>query len=316
MSWVKTKHSATAKKVIKKSTAHFNPSRFANALTEQYYPKGIGPGVVLGIERSQLVDWLRKKHKTDPASMSLAARLEACTKDQRCRSAACPKCSHAAQAVTTEVVGKFLAAHPNRSKIVVVSIVPVDGVIQKGNLSAKQHVCNIRRWKEDLSRAGVTWFVGATDWSFNEHDGGRYPSSWQGHVYGFTVTDDPVQLKKQLKKQFPKTDAIPRPVKVKPWDGDTKAIAYMLKREFWRRIGTDKGKRWVKSGADKRECRATDKQPLRSSQKRELLLHLDEIGIQGRFLMRYRQFVNVGSSGWTVVDRPSKGRVPGNGPSM
>jgi hypothetical protein len=25
------------------------------------------------------------------------------------------------------------------------------------------------RWKEALGRAGVTWFIGATDWSFNEH---------------------------------------------------------------------------------------------------------------------------------------------------
>jgi hypothetical protein len=241
--------------------------------------------------------------------------LEACEPDHRCRSAACPKCAHAAQAFTTEVVGKFLAAHPDRKKIVCVTVVPVDGEIPKGKLTADQHQRNVRRWKEAMGRAGVTWFVGATDWSFNEHIDGRYPSSWQEHFSGFTVTDDPSELKKKLKEQFPKTDAIPRPVKVEAWDGDKKAIAYMMKREFWRRIGSDDGQRFGKDGSKKRKCRATDKQPLGSSQKHELLLHLDEIGIQGRLMMKWLQFVNVGSPGWTVVDRAPKGRMHGNGRS-
>jgi hypothetical protein len=265
----------------------------------------------LGAEKSDLVEWLGKKYDDDPASMGLAARLEACIKDHRCRSAACPKCSYAAQLFATKVITKFLANHPDRGKIVSVSVVPVDGMIPKGKLAADHHARNIRRWKEGLGRTGGTWFLGATDWSFNEHDGGRYPSTWQEHFYGFTVTDDPVQLKKELKKLFPSSDAIPRPVKVTVWDGDKAAIEYMMKPVFWRRIGTDDGQRFDEDSNGKRECRATDKQPLRSKQKHELLLHLDEIAIQGRLLMRYLQFVQVGGT-WTVVDRPKR-RMPGNG---
>jgi hypothetical protein len=293
----------------------FNPSRFCSALAENYYPKGWGKGAGLNVEQSDLVDWLRKKYGSDPASMSLADRLEACKTDHRCRSAACPKCASAAQAFTTDVVSKFLAAHPDRKKIVCVSVVPVDGEVAKGKLSAEQQPRDLRRWKEGLARAGVKWFIGATDLSFNEHTDGRYKPSWQEHFYGFTVTDDPSELKKQLKRQFPKTDAIPRPVKVKVWDGKQKAIEYMMKREFWRRIGTDEGQRHEKDTTEKRECRATDKQPLRKAQKHELLLHLDEIGIQGRLLMRYSQFVHLAGSGWNIVDRAPKGRVRGNGPS-
>jgi hypothetical protein len=85
----------------------------------------------------------------------------------------------------------------------------------------------------------------------------------------------------------------------------------MLKSDFRRRIGTDEGERFGKDGTGKRECRATDKQPLRSSQKHELLLHLDEIGLQGRFLMKWLQFVHLGGSGWTIVDRAPKGRMRG-----
>jgi hypothetical protein len=312
MNWVKkAKKSSTTTAVAPQ--AAFNPARFSSGLTENYYPKGIGPGVRLGIEKSKRVDWLRKKYGDSQTSVSLAARLEACKTDQRCRSPACPKCADAAQAFTTEVVGKFLAAHPDRKRIVCISVVPADGEIPKGKLSADQHARNVRRWKEALGRAGVPWFIGATDLSFNEHAGGRYPSTWQEHFYGLTATDDPVQLKKKPKKLFPASDAIPRPVKITTWDGNQTAVAYTFKPVFWRRIGTDDGQRRGNDGDGKRECRATDKQPLRSSQKRELLLHLDEIGIQGRLMMRWLQIIHAGGLGWSVVDRAPKRRGRGNG---
>jgi hypothetical protein len=293
----------------------FNPARFTSALEERYHPKGIGVGVELSLEKIELVDWLRKKHPADRTSMALADRLEACKTNKRCLSLACPKCSHAAQAFTTEVVTSFLATHPEREKIVCVSVVPTDGMVPKGKLTTDQHARNIRRWRDTLARVGVTWFLGATDWSFNEHASRRYPPTWQEHFYGFTVTDDPAQLKKGLKKQFPPTDAIPRPVRVEAWDGNKKAVRYMLKPVFWRRIATDEGQRHDKDSAEKRGCRATDKQPLRSAEKHELLMLLAEIGIQGRFLMRWLQFVNLGSSGWSVVDRAPKRRMRGNGQS-
>jgi hypothetical protein len=304
---------STALSSTTSSNQHFNPGRFASALTEKYYPKGLGLSVGLNVKRKSLVDRLRKRPDDDDAS-DLANRLEACKTDQRCRSAACPNCTHAAQTFATEVVSKFLAAHPDRDKIVCVSAVPPDGEIPKGELTADQHARNVRRWKEAMGRAGLTWFLGAADWSFNEHSEGRYKPSWQEHFYGFTATDDPKQLKKTLKEQFRATDAIPRPVQVKVWDGNQTPIEYMLKPIFWRRIGTDEGQRCEKDSTEKRECRATDKQPLRKSQKHELRMHLDEIGIQGRFLMRWLQFVNVTGSGWTIVDR-APGRMHGNGGS-
>jgi hypothetical protein len=299
---------------LSRTKPHFNPGRFTSALTEKYYPKGLGLGVKLNVKRNDLVDRLRKKDDDDAAS-DLATKLEACRSNKRCLSAACPNCSHAAKAFATKVIRKFLRRHPDSAKIVCVSVVPVDGKIPKGKLTADQHARNIRRWKEALGRAGVTWFIGVTDWSFNEHIDGRYEPSWQEHFYGFTATDDPKQLKKQLKKQFPATDAIPRPVQVKVWDGDQAAIEYMLKTEFRRRIGTDEGQRHEMDSAEKRECRATDKQPLRKAEKHELRMHLDEIGIQGRFVMRWLQFVRLGSH-WTIVDRAPNGRMHGNGGSV
>jgi hypothetical protein len=197
------------------------------------------------------------------------------------------------------------------NKIVRLSIVPADGLTNLGQLSAAQHQRNVRRWKEALGRAGVTRFIGGSDWSANEHQDGRYQPHWSHHFYGFTATTDADGLKKRLQDQFPKTDVIPRPVQVKEWDGKKKPIRYMLKSQFYRRIGSDDGQRFNKANGKKRSCRATDKQPLRSSQKRELLLHLDQIGLQGRLMLRWVQILHLGTAGSAVVERGPNGRVRG-----
>ncbi len=93
---------------------------------------------------------------------------------------------------------------------------------------------------------------------------------------------------------------------VQPWDGKKQAVRYMVKPEFWRRIGTDDGERFDKASGEQRSCRATDKQPLPSSRRRELLLHLDQIGLQGRLVMRWLQIVNLAGAGSAVVERGPK----------
>ena len=291
----------------------FNPARFNDQIDEALYAKLWGSGTRLKNERKDLIDWLRKKAKDDQPSFALADKLEACKPNHRCKSAACPECSHAARQLVTEVARRFLKEQP--STTVCVSIVPADGASKPGNLTKAQHARNVRRWKEALGRAGVTWFLGGSDWSFNEHAEERYQPHWSHHLYGFAATTDPEELKKALQHQFPKTDVIPRPVKVQMWDGKKRPIRYMLKPEFWRRIGTDDGERFDKAKGDERPCRATDKQPLPSARKRELLLHLDQIGLQGRLAMRWLQIVHLGVAGSAVVERgPKVSAVVEHGP--
>ena len=143
-------------------------------------------------------------------------------------------------------------------------------------------------------------FVGAIDYSFNEHESGRYPSHWFEHFYGVTLTKDPEKLRVKLQRQFSRTDTIPRPVTITSWDGGIVALRYALKSRFWRRIGLDQVERVGRSG-EKRTSRDTNKQPLRSKQKLELLLHLDEIGLHGRLFMRHAQLLNLRGSGPTIV---------------
>jgi hypothetical protein len=290
----------------------FNPARFTDIIKEDDYRVWTS-GVALRKERAELINRLRQKYKDNRACQRLAKKLEACKRGARCKSPACPECSAAARDLVTEVARKFLKEKAKTATIACVSIVPADGIVAPGQLSLAQHQRNVRRWKDALGRAGVAWFLGGSDWSFNEHDEDRYPRHISHHFYGFTATTDPEDLKKRLQAQFPKTDAIPRPVKVQEWDGKKKPIRYMAKSKFFRRIGSDEGQRFNKTNGKDRSCRATDKQPLRSSQKRELLLHLDQIGLQGRLMLRWVQILHLGTAGSAVVERGPDGRVRGNG---
>jgi hypothetical protein len=286
----------------------FNPARFTDALDETLYG-GWAPWKEEKHARIAVVLWLRKKFKQDKSVQDLADRLDRCRPRARCKSAACPACSGAAQRLYTKIIRDFLLNKgSDDARIVCVSVVPADGMSKRGHLSKAQHVRNVRRWKTALDRAGVSWFIGATDLSFNEHRDGRYPPRWSEHIYGFTETNDPELLKRKLRKQFPTTDVILRPVKVIEWDGGNAALRYAVKTSYWRRIGSDDGKRFDKRTGTDRSCRATDKQPLRSSQKWELLLHLDTVGLQGRLLLRRAQFLHLGGCRPALVMKSRKQR--------
>lgn len=75
---------------------------------------------------------LRKKAKNDPASLVLAGTLETCKPNTRCKSAACPQCSHAAQQLVTHVTHRFLKEQPSSDTIACVNIVPADGASKPG----------------------------------------------------------------------------------------------------------------------------------------------------------------------------------------
>jgi hypothetical protein len=289
------------------ATPAFNPARFTDALDETLH-RGWAPWQQEKRERIKLVRWLRKKFKSDKRAQDLAGKLDCCEPQARCKSAACPECAGAAQRLYAKITKDFLSKCSDDTLIVCVSVVPADGTSKRGHLSKAQHARNVRRWKTALGRAGVGWFIGATDLSFNEHKDGRYPPHWSEHFYGFAETADPEMLKRKLRKQFPTTDAIPRPVTVKEWDGRNAALKYAVKDIYWRRIGTDDGKRFDKRTGTERSCRATDKQPLRSSQRWELVLHLDDVGPQGRLLLRQAQFLNLGGCGPAIVKKSPKQR--------
>jgi hypothetical protein len=170
----------------------------------------------------------------------------------------------------------------------------------------------IRRTKEKLGRAHDGIFIGGVDWSLNESKVKKNKPYWCSHIHGVTVTNDAKVLKKKLKKQFPPTTTIPRPIHVQEWDGETAALRYPMKPKFDRRISTDNATRFDKKTGQRRKCRDTDHQPLKSKDKLKLLLHLDAIGIAGRLVQKKVQFMNLNSTGPTFRDTPSKARTHEN----
>lgn len=267
----------------------FNPGRFADALDENLYARGLGKGSALRGERRRRARLLRK-HKTAVA-LALATRLDGCRPRARCRSGACPECNYAAQQLYAQLLRDFLDKHRGSRTIAAVTTVPAQ-VIPPGNLSVASHRRAVDRLKYALRLARVPWFVGGVDFTFNEHAEHRYPAAWCWHVHGFAPTKNIDRLKKRLKRRFPSTDAVPLPVKAIPWDGRSRGLRYALKGDFQRRVGRDDGQRFSRTKGTTRSCRITEKQRLRASEKTELLLHLDQIGFGGRMLLRCAQFIN------------------------
>jgi hypothetical protein len=135
-----------------------NPARLTDQIADSSYPvEGWSEkGTELNREREALVDWLRKKD--DKPSLALADKLETCKPKARCKSPACPECAYAATRLLTPVFKKYLDDQTEAgSTIVCLSIVPADGASKPGQLSAAQHQRNVRRWKEALARARLTW---------------------------------------------------------------------------------------------------------------------------------------------------------------
>jgi len=168
----------------------------------------------------------------------------------------------------------------------------------------------IRRTKDKIGRAGISTLIGAVDWSFNE-DKDSNRKRWSTHVHAVIPDGDPESIRKNLKKQFPGSRDVRKPVLIEPWDRDPEALRYLVKQPTKRRISF-LGQRFDKKSGKHRKCRDTDKQPLRSRDKLQLLLHLDDIGIPGRLVLKGVQFMNLSDKGPTFVDRQSQARAREN----
>jgi len=277
-------------------------------VTERYYTGKSKVVAKLRQERKERVGWIRKKFKDNAAAQALADKLEACRPNHRCKSLACQGCAAAAKRLFVRTCRRYLK---DKSNICCVTIVPAGEEVDLGQFSVAEHARFLRRNKDRVARAHDGFFIGAVDWSVNENkDSGDGPF-WCRHFHLITETSDIKALKRRLKEQFMISDRVRRPVLIESWDGDLDWLRYCHTDGFERRIISHDGKRFNKNTGKHRKCRETDQQPLKSRQKLELLLHLDEIGIAGRLFLRGVQFQNLRDTGPTFVNRPTKSRLRG-----
>ncbi|MDX7949940.1 hypothetical protein P7D22_01965 [Lichenihabitans sp. Uapishka_5] len=162
------------------------------------------------------------------------------------------------------------------------TIVPTGSMIPVGSLREIDHANMVRRLKRALVGLPFDWMAGGFDYSLNEHKSERYDPHWLPHLYLIGAADDIPRLRHELSRRFSANDAVPRPVKVKPWDGRWNAPFYTLKVSAYRRVGVDDGERFDPKSGKLRFCRNTEQQRLRSAERLELNLHLDDLGISRR----------------------------------
>jgi hypothetical protein len=233
-------------------------------------------------ERLRRIKILRKYHDIHPQAETVADQLEDCERRTRCLSGACPECAHLLQRWFVRRSNRFISLYLDTPKadLVALSIIPGKSIARPSKLE-KISVANCqRRLKYALQQTGIEVVIGGMDFSFNEDEHGKYNPFWCQHYYLITSTQDRNKLLKALKAFFPKTKAIPRSVKIPPFDNKSRRRSYALKTMFTRRIGYDE----IKTNAfgKKRKCRNTRRDRLRSRERFELFMYLDKIGLARR----------------------------------
>jgi hypothetical protein len=269
------------------------------------YRECVGEGHDAATEErnSRLAGHLRRHAAHEPRAFGLAATVADCTIHRPCISGACPTCGEAAQHGFAAAVHRFVDEHRRRDTVVCAGIALWSLAVPRGGLAGLDLPAARRRVQARLTTAGIGWATGAWDYSFNEHETGRYEPFWLPHLHLILATDESTALRRGLRDAFVRTDAIPRPVKVQAWDGRENALLYLLKMKYDRRVGVDGAERFSPKTGEWRRCRATSQQRLRSAERLELLLHLDEIGLDGRLFMRRAQLRRT-RDGLTIVAMP------------
>ncbi len=227
--------------------------------------------------------WFKKHGKTNPDVAMMGARIAACGQRRlhhRCLHPACPRCAHALQRLLVRVVRRYHAGQPEEAWATISIVLP-----PHDPSADPDFVSEGIRYRALLEAAGITRGVFALDLSFNED---RRPLSADQrfadhacvHLYGLAPVVEMAAVKRMLKQLTPVSNAVPRPVKVRPWDGSPTAIAYVHKPGFSRRqtilVFNEQRKKLVRDTRDK---------PLINAQQIHAVRALDRAGLAGRLIL-------------------------------
>ena len=227
------------------------------------------------MQRRKLIKVLRRHGKGIKSTLQLADLLESCREDRRCLSAACPECSRAFQRWFVSVADSVVRA---KGDWWVVSVVWRDHRFAERKLAADLMFQPLRhRLHRALRAAGIRQAIGGFDISMNEHQDGKFASHWRPHAWVVVATKDPEELKVCLKKEFPVSKQVKRPVQVVPFDYSLTGLAYAMKTDFSRRVSLPRKKKGLLMIR-----RNTRNRPLRSLQKVELAVALHDAGLVDR----------------------------------
>ena len=229
---------------------------------------------------------MRRVVKQADKARALAASVGRCRRGRRCLSPACPQCAQAAQALLASIAKKFVREHDDECFIAFVTVIPRNSLVRKGALHAFNLANFKRRVRDGFVKPSALWAIGSVDFTLNERQYGSRELNWLPHVHLIVATYNIDVLARDLRAAFPRSDHAPRPVMVKEWDGDARVFEYIFKANFSRRISIEKTQRFNKKTGKNRACRGTTYGRLRVSERIELALYLDAVGLDGRLLFR------------------------------
>jgi hypothetical protein len=236
-------------------------------------------------ERLRRIKFLRKHGRIFPDAAAVADRLESCEPGRRCLSGACPECGRLFQRWFVRRSGKFIAKHIMRdeNELIAVSIIPRDAVRQLRKLHTVDIVNLQRRLKYALGKTHINIALGAIDFSFNEDREGKYEAFWCPHFYLITSSREKSALGEQLRTIFQRAIEIPKPVLISSFRNISERRSYALKIKFNRRIGYNQFKNTI---SEVRKCRNAGSDELRATERLELFIFLDQIGLADRVIFR------------------------------
>jgi hypothetical protein len=156
----------------------------------------------------------------------------------------------------------------------------------------------VNRTRSILRKNNVSHAVGGLDFSFNEDARAVFTSHWCAHLWLLLPSTTRKNWEPALRAANPPSLQVPRPVKIKDWDGRTEALAYALKSEFKRRVSVMI-----------RDTRNTSEQRLRVKERIALYRYLNAISLADRiFLLGARPTMT--EHGFSFVRLNSRKSVP------
>jgi hypothetical protein len=216
----------------------------------------------------------------------LAAKLRGCSPKHRCGSPACFQCACAEQVLLASITERFTETFADKFDVAFVTIIPPGYQVAVGGLRHFDVDNFKRRLRDGLAMTNAICAVGALDLTLNEDRNAMFDPHWAPHAHLFVVTDDMAELEYDLRAKFPRSEEAPKPVVVKPLNGDPGVFSYIYEAEFARRITIHAARRFDRRSGTTRLCRATTYDRLRASEAVEAALFLEALGLGGRMLLR------------------------------
>ena len=226
--------------------------------------------------RRKIAKFLRNRGEGSKHRL-LASTVGACEPNSPCLSGACPACMRASQRWFVGTAPRTF--HPD-DELLATSL--VFEIVEQGKLSAANVKRSIARVKRVFRKAGIGLAVGGLDISFNEERDSDDPGHWALQLMVLVSAKDRSVWEKTLRSAYPRTDLVPRPIFIQPFDGAPAGWAYEFKPNFVRRVSYS-SERMVNGVL--RPCRNTSDQPLRVTERLELLPFLNDLGLAGRLFL-------------------------------